>query len=195
MWKSNNNAKKFAPEAAELYRSVFILRQRMMNAIQNISYYMMVEVIEPNWHVLHQNMSTVENVDDVLRVHQNFLDVCLKNCMLINSDLLKSITKLMKICTHFCDFIQVSVNWLICGLQNREFLPFFLCESHCCLKNYLTCLPIFFSMLLFHLLWLGIYSFCSFEKIKYFFGGKTWEFLSGIGGFFCGKKYHFFGGK
>ncbi|XP_055707813.1 gamma-tubulin complex component 2 homolog isoform X2 [Phlebotomus papatasi] len=106
MWKSNNNAKKFAPETAELYRSVFILRQRMMNAIQNISYYMMVEVIEPNWHVLHQNMSTVENVDDVLRVHQNFLDVCLKNCMLINSDLLKSITKLMKICTHFCDFIQ-----------------------------------------------------------------------------------------
>ncbi|XP_059621004.1 gamma-tubulin complex component 2 homolog isoform X2 [Phlebotomus argentipes] len=106
VWKSNNNAKKFAPEAAELYRSAFTLRQRMMNAIQNISYYMMVEVIEPNWHVLNQNMATVENVDDVLRVHQNFLDMCLKNCMLIHTDLLKSITRLLKICTHFCDFIQ-----------------------------------------------------------------------------------------
>ncbi|GAB0088030.1 Gamma-tubulin complex component [Sergentomyia squamirostris] len=106
VWKSNNNAKKFAPESAELYRSAFTLRQRMMNAIQNISYYMMVEVIEPNWHILNQNMASVENVDDVLRVHHNFLDLCLKDCMLIHSDLLKSITRLMKICTHFCDFIQ-----------------------------------------------------------------------------------------
>ncbi|XP_055677450.1 gamma-tubulin complex component 2 homolog isoform X2 [Lutzomyia longipalpis] len=113
VWKSNKTAKKFAPEAAELYRSAFTLRQRMMNAIQNISYYMMVEVIEPNWHVLNQNMATVENVDDVLRVHEIFLDSCLKDCMLINTDMLKSITRLMKICTQFCDFIQKSQRYFI----------------------------------------------------------------------------------
>lgn len=36
VWKDNNNTKKFSPQTAELYRSAFILRQRMMSAIQNI---------------------------------------------------------------------------------------------------------------------------------------------------------------
>lgn len=36
VWKDNNNTKKFAPKTAEMYRSAFILRQRMMSAIQNI---------------------------------------------------------------------------------------------------------------------------------------------------------------
>lgn len=107
VWKSNNDAKKFTPNAAELYRCAFALRQRMMNAVQNIGYYMMIEVVEPNWHAFLENMKSVENVDDVLAVHQDFLDNCLKNCMLTDSILLKSTTKLFKVCAKFCDFIQV----------------------------------------------------------------------------------------
>lgn len=59
IWKENSIAKKFSPQAAELYRSAFTLRQRMMNAVQNLEYYMMIEVIEPNWHIFIQNMSKV----------------------------------------------------------------------------------------------------------------------------------------
>lgn len=59
IWKENSIAKKFSPQAAELYRSAFTLRQRMMNAVQNLEYYMMVEVIEPNWHLFIQNMNKV----------------------------------------------------------------------------------------------------------------------------------------
>lgn len=107
VWVANNNAKKFAPETAELYRSAFTLRQKMMNAIQNIEYYMMIEVIEPNYHDFIQNMNRVENVDDVLAVHQDFLDLCLKNCMLTDTALLRSIINLCGVCLKFCDFIQV----------------------------------------------------------------------------------------
>lgn len=107
VWKENSTAKKFSPEAAELYRSAFTLRQRMMNAVQNLEYYMMIEVIEPNWHIFIQNMGKVENVDEVLAVHQNFLDSCLKNCMLTDPTLLnRSIFKLCNICLKFCEFIQ-----------------------------------------------------------------------------------------
>ncbi|XP_037917407.1 gamma-tubulin complex component 2 homolog isoform X2 [Hermetia illucens] len=106
IWKENNAAKKFTPQAAELYRSAFALRQRMMNAIQNLEYYMMIEVIEPNWHNFIENMNKVENVDDVLVVHQDFLDLCLKNCMITDPTLLRSIVKLCNICLNFCEFIQ-----------------------------------------------------------------------------------------
>lgn len=118
VWKSNNNAKKFTPNAAELYRSAFTLRQRMMNAVQNIGYYMMIEVIEPNWHHFLQNMKKVENVDEVLAVHQDFLDSCLKNCMLTDSTLLRHTTKLFKVSARFCEFIQVrhrnNIIWYKC---------------------------------------------------------------------------------
>lgn len=108
MWKSNNNAKKFNPQAAELYRSAFTLRQRMVHAVQNMGYYMMVEVIEPNWHEFLEKMKTVENVDEVLVVHHDFLDSCLKNCMLTDGTMLRNCSKLFKVCLRFCDFIQVS---------------------------------------------------------------------------------------
>ncbi|XP_026837974.1 gamma-tubulin complex component 2 homolog isoform X2 [Drosophila erecta] len=111
IWKENSIAKKFSPQAAELYRSAFTLRQRMMNAIQNLEYYMMIEIIEPNWHIFIEKMKTVENVDNVLRLHQDFLDSCLKNCMLTESSHLnRAIFKLCKICLKFCDFIQLETS-------------------------------------------------------------------------------------
>lgn len=33
----------------------------MMNAVQNLEYYMMIEVIEPNWHLFIQNMNKVSD--------------------------------------------------------------------------------------------------------------------------------------
>lgn len=108
VWKANNNANKFAPTTAELYRAAFTLRQRMMSAIQNVEYYMMIEVIEPTWHEFVAKLDTVSNVDEVLLVHQEFLDDCLYNCMLKTPELLRAITKLCNICLAFCKFIQVS---------------------------------------------------------------------------------------
>lgn len=113
VWKDNNNAKKFAPESAELYRSAFTLRQRMMNAIQNLEYYMMIEVIDPAWHEFADKIGRVLNIDDVLLVHQNFLDECLYNCMLKDPNLLRAVAQLCTICLSFCKFIQVRKFWKI----------------------------------------------------------------------------------
>ncbi|XP_016949576.1 gamma-tubulin complex component 2 homolog isoform X2 [Drosophila biarmipes] len=111
IWKENSIAKRFSPQAAELYRSAFTLRQRMMNAIQNLEYYMMIEIIEPNWHIFIEKMKKVENVDNVLRLHQDFLDSCLKNCMLTESSQMnRSIFKLCNVCLKFCDFIQLETS-------------------------------------------------------------------------------------
>lgn len=108
VWIANKNAKKFDQSTSELYRLAFTLRQRMMNAIQNLEYYMMIEVIEPVWHVFMQQMAKAKNIDDVLSYHEDFLDYCLKNCMLTHSELLKRIINVCKICISFCHFIEVS---------------------------------------------------------------------------------------
>ena len=97
----------------------FSLRQRMLNVVQNFQYYMMfevcaprgvcghyddVQVIEPHWHTLEQQLkgvcgtwsdpprhgSQVATLDDVLTYHNDFLDTCLKECLLNNPLLLKA---------------------------------------------------------------------------------------------------------
>lgn len=109
VWIANKNAKKFDHSTSELYRAAFTLRQRMMNAIQNLEYYMMIEVIEPVWHVFMQQMAKAKNIDDVLGYHEDFLDHCLKNCMLTYPELLKRIVAVCNSCINFCRFIEVSL--------------------------------------------------------------------------------------
>ncbi|XP_061505474.1 gamma-tubulin complex component 2 homolog isoform X3 [Anopheles gambiae] len=108
VWIANNETRQFAPNPAKLYRSAFTLRQKMLIAIQSFESYMMIEVIEPNWHIFYQNMKQVKNIDDVLNYHQDFLDQCLKNCMLTEPDLLKPIINLCNICIKFCDFLATA---------------------------------------------------------------------------------------
>lgn len=99
---SKNNAKV----EKDQWRTAFALRQRMLNAIQHLEYYMMIEVIEPNWHILTQKMKSVRNIDDVIVIHQEFLDVCLQNCMLHYPNLLHSIMNICNVCLRFCKTMQ-----------------------------------------------------------------------------------------
>lgn len=42
--------------------AAFALRQRMLNFVQNIQYYMMFEVMEPTWHVMENNLKMVSDI-------------------------------------------------------------------------------------------------------------------------------------
>ncbi|KAG2463344.1 GCP2 protein, partial [Polypterus senegalus] len=88
------------------FAAAFTLRQRMLNFVQNIQYYMMFEVVEPTWHIMENNLKTASNIDDVLCHHTSFLDNCLKDCMLTNPELLKIFSKLMSVCVTFTNCMQ-----------------------------------------------------------------------------------------
>ena len=100
-------AKQFTLHSTRWYASAFALRQRMLNFVQNFEYYMMFEVIEPHWRHFQASLGAVENIDQVLALHMELLESCMKDCMLINQELLKIVTKLMMVCVTFSNFIQV----------------------------------------------------------------------------------------
>ncbi|XP_013411271.1 gamma-tubulin complex component 2 [Lingula anatina] len=106
VWVSNKAAKMFTLQSTRWYAAAFALRQRMLNFVQNFMYYMMFEVVEPNWHDFEQNMNDVTTIDDVLAFHNDFLNSCLNDCMLTNPDLLKIVHKLMMVCVTYCNFMQ-----------------------------------------------------------------------------------------
>lgn len=102
--KNNTNVEK------DHWRTAFALRQRMLNAIQHLEYYMMIEVIEPNWHIFTEKMKTVHNIDDVITIHQDFLHICLQNCMLHYPDLLRPLMNICAVCLRFCKIVRNDVD-------------------------------------------------------------------------------------
>ncbi|XP_030688018.1 gamma-tubulin complex component 2 isoform X2 [Globicephala melas] len=106
VWISNKTAKQYSLHSAKWFAGAFTLRQRMLNFVQNIQYYMMFEVLEPTWHVLEKSLRSASNIDDVLAHHTSFLDSCLKDCMLTNPELLRVFSKLMSVCVMFTNCMQ-----------------------------------------------------------------------------------------
>ncbi|CAI5725265.1 unnamed protein product [Hyaloperonospora brassicae] len=84
----------------------FCSRQRMLHFQQNLVYYMMFEVISPRWHDFQQQLATAGTVDDILEFQGEFLDICLKECLLTDPELLRVLTKLMTVCMTFANSIE-----------------------------------------------------------------------------------------
>ncbi|KAL8816197.1 MAG: hypothetical protein Q9223_004757 [Gallowayella weberi] len=84
-------------------RRAWTLRSRMLVFVQQFTYYCTAEVIEPNWQRLMAKVNGQDEnndrgpgppkvsrtVDELMEDHVDFLDTCLKECMLMNSKLLK----------------------------------------------------------------------------------------------------------
>ncbi|KDQ51905.1 hypothetical protein JAAARDRAFT_184745 [Jaapia argillacea MUCL 33604] len=80
---------------------VCLLRARMLGFVQQVLGFATFEVLEPNWRMLEKKLGDVKTVDELLRDHVDFLDTCLKECMLTSSRLLKAYSKLIVTCSTF----------------------------------------------------------------------------------------------
>lgn len=102
-WSSHQTSKEFNVRGA--LGSSFCLRHRMLHFIQNFVYYITLEVINPRSHELEEEIVQATDMDQVLELHEKFLDACLKECLLASQDLLKILTKIMTTCLLFADHI------------------------------------------------------------------------------------------
>ncbi|KAJ4300446.1 gamma tubulin complex Spc97/GCP2 subunit Alp4 [Collariella sp. IMI 366227] len=109
-------------------RRVWTLRARMLVFVQQLLYFCTAEVIEPNWLSLMARLrgkdgaqegsatGVTRTVDELMQDHVDFLDTCLKECMLTNSKLLRIHSKLMQTCTVFATY----TNWLSRELEKAD---------------------------------------------------------------------------
>ncbi|KAL1959747.1 hypothetical protein VTO42DRAFT_1333 [Malbranchea cinnamomea] len=107
-------------------RRAWTLRARMLVFVQQLLYFCTAEVIEPNWQNLMDRVNghdadgmevTVNGtkqvnrtVDELMQDHVDFLDTCLKECMLTQAKLLKIHSKLMTCCTMFATWTSSSLS-------------------------------------------------------------------------------------
>ncbi|KAI9756672.1 MAG: hypothetical protein M4579_003761 [Chaenotheca gracillima] len=108
------------PQLEMWKRRAYTLRARMLVFVQQLLYFCTSEVIEPNWQALMARLDTAKptnndaeqgdakqvgrTVDELMQDHVDFLDTCLKECMLTNSKLLRIHAKIMQTCTMFASY-------------------------------------------------------------------------------------------
>lgn len=112
-WQDNNKVAswrhKSSDRRVELWkRRAWTLRARMLLFVQQLLYFCTAEVIEPNWQILMDRVNGADadgtevtvngtkqanrTVDELMQDHVDFLDTCLKECMLTQGKLLKVTT-------------------------------------------------------------------------------------------------------
>jgi len=124
-WLDHQVIKEYNSLRKDLGKTYF-LRQRMLHFMQNFVYYMMFEVIEPNYLQMENKLvGRMENeddinsdlcdlpkqrtVDEVLTEHNAFLQKTLNECLLSNRDLVRTLTKLMTTCLLFSDQMKLFI--------------------------------------------------------------------------------------
>ncbi|XP_074579090.1 gamma-tubulin complex component 2 isoform X2 [Curcuma longa] len=86
-----------------------ILCRSMLKFIDSLLHYLTFEVLEPNWHSMHDRLQTAKSVDEVIQFHDYFLRKCLKECLLLLPKVFKKIEKLKSICLQYAAAIQLLV--------------------------------------------------------------------------------------
>jgi len=106
VWITNKQTKFLPVDQFKVYHPAFGLRQKMLNLIQNLSYYMCVEVVEPAWNSLVTSIAECITIDEVLAKHGDFLNCCLHDCLLSSPQLLATVKKLLSVCAEFAAYMQ-----------------------------------------------------------------------------------------
>ncbi|XP_062184478.1 gamma-tubulin complex component 2-like [Phragmites australis] len=84
-----------------------ILCGSMLKFVNSLLHYLTFEVLEPNWHLMHDRLQTARSIDEVIQIHDFFLQKCLKECLLLLPELLMKVENLKALCLQYATSIQL----------------------------------------------------------------------------------------
>ncbi|KAG8936682.1 hypothetical protein FRC02_000140 [Tulasnella sp. 418] len=85
---------------------VIVLRGRMMDFVTQLLAFVTGDILEMNWGRLETKLEAAETVDQILKDHTDFLQSCLKGCMLTDTKFLKTLQSLLHTCFRFTVYSQ-----------------------------------------------------------------------------------------
>lgn len=62
---------------------------------------MQIEVLEPNFHKLTQALASVKTLDEIMTLHSQFLDICLKEMLLTDTTMRTTIMQIQMRTNYF----------------------------------------------------------------------------------------------
>lgn len=98
----------------------FALRARMLHFVQSLQHYLVMDVIENCWHAFQESIRSVKTVEDVLRIHDKFLDTCIKLFVLNDPNLLKMLTRAINTSRNFAKYIETKTALFLFGNSSPD---------------------------------------------------------------------------
>jgi gamma-tubulin complex component 2 len=102
-WVLQQNFKEF--KFQNYLKPSYLLRDKMINFVKNLIYYFFNEVIEPNFILFINNLINSKSIEDIISYHDIFLNNCLKECLLDNSEILILINDIIQTCLVYSKII------------------------------------------------------------------------------------------
>ncbi|KAL5565818.1 hypothetical protein UlMin_028982 [Ulmus minor] len=107
-WQVHQGVRGLKMRGTAIPRSSLLCRS-MLKFINSLLHYLTFEVLEPNWHVMHNRLQNAKSIDEVIQHHDFFLDKCLRECLLLLTEVLKKVERLKSLCLQYAAATQ----WLI----------------------------------------------------------------------------------
>ena len=80
----------------------------MLHFVQNVLQYITVEVIEPRFRGLLRDIREAEDVEAVMATHAEFVNACMRDCMLHDIDMLDRLGAVQRICLNLSAIAESS---------------------------------------------------------------------------------------
>ncbi|KAJ3326202.1 Gamma-tubulin complex component 2 [Boothiomyces sp. JEL0866] len=98
--------KSFSAIEKKILMHMTALRGKMLHFIHQVIFFMFFEVINPHWDQMIADLKKAVTVDELIKKHDDFLDTCLKECMLTNTKLIAIFSSLITTCHSFVKFSE-----------------------------------------------------------------------------------------
>lgn len=105
-WRSLAQVKASNRRLRSQFARTFALRHRMLQFLRTILYYMVSDVLEPNWQKFEASYEGATTIDEIMVHHVAFLDASLSQCLLSSERHLRVFHSVTKICLLFANFTE-----------------------------------------------------------------------------------------
>jgi gamma-tubulin complex component 2 len=119
-WRSLAQVKGANRVLRGVFARTFALRHRMLQFLRNILYYVVADVLEPNWQRFEEAYKSSETIDEIMGHHATFLDACMSQCLLSNEQHLRVLHSVTRVCLLFAGYTDHFTRDLTNGTPARD---------------------------------------------------------------------------
>lgn len=98
----------------------FALCHRMLQFIRDILYFVVADVLEPNWQEFEASYTTADTIDEIMSCHSEFIDSCVSQCLLSNDRHIRVFHAVTKVSLLFAEYNEQFTQKLSCGMSIAE---------------------------------------------------------------------------
>lgn len=107
VWQTYQSTRKWAAKLGKEFCTWYSLSQQMLLFFQNYLHYITFEVLEPNWHNMEKKIALdVQNVDELIKCHEDTLDTMMKESLLFRPKVLKRLGEIKATCLEFAELSE-----------------------------------------------------------------------------------------